>query len=328
MKAVVFSVLTGTVAAQLNLPVGALNIAAINQNDPEFAVCTDIADKISECVSDLGGTTGLTTADPIAVVECACCDGGRAIATSYSVCSDYLSEEGGFEARSQYSAYGDLYSACALQAECRGGSGSSGTTRTRVGGPVVTTTSTDDDDDRSTITSSASAEQTYATACEDMVGVFNSCSNKIDDFTELPFKDQASCYCCRGSSLTWTDQFDQYAKTCASWARTGEPETAYTVARSFATFCEQFTDACEGAATATEETTTTRGSSNSQATNDNDNDNNSDDESSTGNGNGNGNGQVTVTVEAAPTETDSSAPAVRVAMGAAFAAVLGMAIIL
>lgn len=88
-----------------------------------------------------------------------------------------------------------MYSACALQAECsRGGSGGgSGSSITRTGLTQATITSGDDDDDSPTITS-ISAEQTYATACVDMVGVFNSCSSKIDDFTDLPFPEQAACY--------------------------------------------------------------------------------------------------------------------------------------
>ncbi|KAF5026595.1 hypothetical protein F66182_1321 [Fusarium sp. NRRL 66182] len=91
------------------------------------------------------------------------------------------------------------------------------------------------------------AEQTYAAACVDMLDIFTSCTNKIDGFTTLAFREQASCYCCHtsGRSLVWTDEMDSHASTCAEWASTGEPDTAYSVAKTFATFCSQFSDVCE-----------------------------------------------------------------------------------
>ncbi|KAJ4265944.1 hypothetical protein NW762_003917 [Fusarium torreyae] len=129
-----------------------------------------------------------------------------------------------------------------------------------------------------TITSGGlSPEQTYAAACVDMIGVFQSCTSKIDGFTGLPFKEQASCYCCRTSrgSVAWTDEIDNYATTCADWAITGEPKTAYLgilfnfqlsdqtansnppVAKTFETFCEQYTDVCGTSETASESSFTT-----------------------------------------------------------------------
>ncbi|KAH6953557.1 hypothetical protein DER45DRAFT_648142 [Fusarium avenaceum] len=106
------------------------------------------------------------------------------------------------------------------------------------------------------------AVQTYAPACIDMLDVFASCTNKVDGFTTLAFQEQASCYCCRTSSrrLVWTDKFDNYASSCADWAVTGEPETAYSVAKTFATFCERFTDVCDASETVSEMSTTTEDS--------------------------------------------------------------------
>ncbi|KAL6915508.1 hypothetical protein FSHL1_006958 [Fusarium sambucinum] len=100
---------------------------------------------------------------------------------------------------------------------------------------------TDDDGDASV--------QTYAPGCVDMLDVFTSCTNKFDGFTTLPFKEQASCYCCRTSrrSVVWTDEIGTYASSCADWAITGEPDTAYSVAKTFETFCERFSDACDAA---------------------------------------------------------------------------------
>lgn len=102
MKAVIFSLLTGGVAAQFALPPNLLNIAVVDTDDAGFRTCTEVASQISSCVNILGGTDALQTADPLAVVECACCDDGSALAPAYSACSDYLSEEGGSQYRSEY----------------------------------------------------------------------------------------------------------------------------------------------------------------------------------------------------------------------------------
>ncbi|KAJ4130619.1 hypothetical protein NW754_009672 [Fusarium falciforme] len=91
------------------------------------------------------------------------------------------------------------------------------------------------------------AEQTYDEACVNMLGVFTDCTKRIDDFTELAFREQASCYCCHRSdgTPTWTDELGYYASDCVDWAVTGEPDTVYSVAKTFATFCERYTDVCD-----------------------------------------------------------------------------------
>lgn len=44
------------------------------------------------------------------------------------------------------------------------------------------------------VSSDGGAMQTYAPACIDMISLFTSCTSKIDGFTTLAFRDQASCY--------------------------------------------------------------------------------------------------------------------------------------
>ncbi|KAM0489905.1 hypothetical protein ACHAP8_012121 [Fusarium lateritium] len=110
---------------------------------------------------------------------------------------------------------------------------------------------TDDDGDASV--------QTYALACTDMLSVYTSCNNKIDGFTNLAFEEQASCYCCHTSRrrVVWTDEFGSYASSCADWASTGEPDTVYSIAKTFETICERFTDVCDASETVSELITTT-----------------------------------------------------------------------
>ncbi|KAM0562419.1 hypothetical protein ACHAPJ_002109 [Fusarium lateritium] len=353
MKSVVLSVLASGAAAQITMPLAGLGLgpelfqnAAINPSDPEYATCEQAVSIVQDCVSQVGGVDAAATADPTALVACACCDGRSNNAPIYSACSGYLSEEAP-ENTSQYQAYGTLYNACKLVPKCTGGSGSasgsnggSSVTRGSGGGsgdndssasaggsrPTATTT---EEDDTATITTSP-AEQTYASACVDMLSIFTSCSKKDREFTALPFKEQAECYCCRGSGtrLTWTDAMDNYASTCADWARTGEPDTAYNVAKTFATFCNHFTDVCSIAAARTSESeaTATEDSGSRQTEASSGDDSNSDATTSENN-----QGPVTVTVQPTTTESSDSgndASSARVGFGAVLVAVAALAIAL
>jgi hypothetical protein len=337
MKSVVLSVLASGAAAQITLgPLGGLGLspelfqnAAINPSDPEYATCQDAVSLVQKCVSSVGGLDAAPTADAEALVACACCDGSENAAPLYSVCSSYLEDEAP-ENTSQYEAYGTLYSACKIGgAKCTGGSGSaSGSSRSVIARPTATE---DDDEDRSTITTSP-AQQTYASACVDMLGIFTSCTAKDRDFTNLPFKEQAECYCCRGSGndLTWTDAMDNYARTCADWARTGESKTAYSVAKTFATFCERFSNVCEFAGAQTQgsdsdESTQASTTENSSSRQTDDSSDSNDNDSETSNNNA---GPVTVTVDAQPTETGNDATSARAGFGAVLAVIAALAITL
>ncbi|KAF4464624.1 hypothetical protein FALBO_8532 [Fusarium albosuccineum] len=329
MKAAVLSLLAGGAAAQINLGPNLLNVAAANPNDPGYASCTEAVSLVQDCVSSIGGLDAAATADPQALIGCACCDGRSNAAPIYGACSSYLEEEVP-DASSQYDAYGTLYMACSAEATCNGG------------GSLLTST-IKANEDSSTITASPSS-QTYAAACVDMLDIFTSCTKANRDFTELPFKEQAECYCCRGSGsdLTWTDEIDSAASTCANWARTGEPDTAYPVAKTFATFCQRFTDVCENAASKTEdaESTETEEASSteeddSRRTSDSSSGSGSDSDSDSDSGSATtseqNNNAVTVTVQ--PTATEGSdggnaAASLRVSLGAALAAVAAVALAL
>lgn len=347
MKTAVLSVLASGAAAQVTLgSLGALGLgpglfhnAAINPSDPEYATCQDAVSLVQKCVSSVGGLNAAPTADADALVACACCDGSENAAPLYSVCSSYLEEEAP-ENTSQYQAYGTLYSACKIGgAKCTGGSGSgSGSGGSGSSRPTITVG--DSDDDRSTITTQTSpAQQTYASACVDMLDIFTSCTAQDRDFTKLPFKEQAECYCCRGSGneLTWTDAMDKHAQTCADWARTGEPKTAYSVAKTFATFCERFSNVCEFAGAKTQasdseptEATATESSSSRQtdaSSDDSDNNDNNDNDNAS---NRDGPPTVTVTEPAQSSQTDagSDATSARAGVGAILAAFAALAIAL
>ncbi|KAF5672194.1 queuine trna-ribosyltransferase [Fusarium heterosporum] len=357
MKSVVLSVLASGAVAQitqgpfagldLGLGLGSQNfhVAAINPSDPEYATCQQAVGIVQGCVAAVGGAQAAQTADPQELVACACCDGSSNAAPIYSACSSYLAEEDAQDT-SQYEAYGTLYSACKIGARCTGsnsGSGGGGNSVTNslisksgsaIGSrPTTSASGFEQETDTPTITTGTSpAEQTYASACLDMLSVFSSCTAANRDFTELPFTEQAECYCCRGSGTrqTWTDSFDKYASTCADWARTGERETAYSVAKTFATFCERFTDVCSNAAARTQESRSVE-TTDASTTNDSGSRQTgaSDDDSDSAATSQQKEGPVTVTVSSSqPAETGNDASSARVGFGAVLAAVAILAVAL
>lgn len=105
MKGTILSsiIAASSVAAQMTVGLGLLNVAAINVNDPGYTTCSVVSDYLDSCVTSLGGTGALATADPTAILGCACCTDSTAIYPYFSACSSYLSEEGG-------PSYSDSYS--------------------------------------------------------------------------------------------------------------------------------------------------------------------------------------------------------------------------
>lgn len=163
-------------------------------------------------------------------------------------------------------------------------------------------------------------------------------------FVESSLTRYFSCRSALGGEVTWTDEIDTYASTCRDWAATittGDALTAYNgsyslytlyrlkilckcadnyeVAKTFATFCDHFSDACD---------ITTNGPSSTANNNPfppPDSTGSSGDSSAGGNG-----GQVTVTVtQPRPTTTShNAAPTARAGLAAGALAIAGFAIMI
>ncbi|KAI9152071.1 hypothetical protein HJFPF1_09294 [Paramyrothecium foliicola] len=298
--------------------------AAVNTNDPEYTICTNANSYLEFCINSLGGSSGLATAAPTALVGCVCCIEGTAISEAFSTCSSYLSaEEPSMSA--EYSAYETLYSICGLTS-CAAGS-----SRPSATGAASGTRGGDDDDDDETITSSiipasgtisipssitaTASLDDFPLECNSMLGLYESCSSKIDGFSAQPYRQQAECYC----RLVWTDELDGYAQTCRDWAETGDPSTFFPLASTFATFCDNFSDVCHGPATAAPEST------NSPSGDDDSND--SDDDS---NAAGDDDRETVTVTQSTPQETDRPGvgSAVRAGCAAAFAGAMGAALLM
>ncbi|PTB64671.1 hypothetical protein BBK36DRAFT_1170355 [Trichoderma citrinoviride] len=168
-------------------------------------------------------------------------------------------------------------------------------------------------------TTNTSPVITLASACIQMVGIFQECTSATPSFTDLPFGEQAYCYCCRTAldgHVTWTDEIETYASTCLDWAATagkGEPETASNVAKTMATFCDHFSDVCTISSTTTAPSSSTATDDSSFPPPD-----------ATGDSTASG-GPATVTVTRAATTTTSgnAAPTARVGLAAGVLAIAG-----
>lgn len=137
----------------------------------------------------------------------------------------------------QPAAFGRIYSICGVN---RGVCGGSAASATAVSGKETA--------DRLTTAAGSEPTESYAPACNSLVGLFQSCSMEIPGFADLSLGRQASCYWyvpARGSrwrppltsryscatargQASWTDEFDKHAQTCRGWARDSGPRSVYT----------------------------------------------------------------------------------------------------
>lgn len=84
MRSAAFTLFAAGAAAQFTLPPLA-NFAAVNDDS-----CGTVAPVITSCYSKFGGSNGMLTADPNAIIGCACCTAGSNLAPAYSGCSSEL----------------------------------------------------------------------------------------------------------------------------------------------------------------------------------------------------------------------------------------------
>ncbi|VUC37605.1 unnamed protein product [Clonostachys rosea] len=279
MRSAAFALFAAGAAAQFTLPPLA-NFAAVNDDS-----CGTVAPVITSCYSKFGGSNGMLTADPNAIIGCACCTAGSNLAPAYSGCSSELRPS----SSSAAGVYGSLYSICQLGATCGGStatatrSGSSSSSRSSASASASASgssrTITSAPSTRTSASSSANASGN-SQACYDMLDMYSQCVSSTKGFSDLPFQSQAPCYCCESArnTVTWHDDLDNYAATCAQWASSVETSVysgmfrlfyskaivssnTPTVASRFASFCHQFSDACDSVATSTSSSSSSRSTS-------------------------------------------------------------------
>ncbi|KAL9468536.1 hypothetical protein ACSS6W_010230 [Trichoderma asperelloides] len=290
--ALLLPVLASGVAAQhLTLPLvdyGAV-VDAVNPNDPGYQICTDVAQFVSACVVKAGGTAALSTANPVSLAECACCVGTTDVAPAYSSCANYLVSEAP-QLTSQISACG------ASPQLCLGNSGGNS-----GGGGSVTEQS------EPSATPKSSQPQSPPPAASTSIPSPASSPSKIPQQTSATGG---------GSTSPATTGSAASAVTTLAPACTSMVDIFEQLAKTFATFCQHFSDACA---------VTTNGPSS------NTNNNPFPPPDSTGSsGNGGDGGQVTVTVTRPPPTTTShnAAPTARAGLAAGALAIAGFAIMI
>lgn len=311
-----------TLPPSLRLPM--VNVANVG-------ACSIVAERALDCFTDFGGSEeDLFNADVDELLACACCDGTDNLASAYSACSTYMTDEMP-SLSTDADAYGSIYPLCSLQTACSsatdssstddGGddddeeSGSSGPSITATGSGEINPSATNTDIEE--LTSGMVTD--VPTACLSVFGAFSSCTRATPGFENMPYIEQAPCYCCvsRGDNVWWTDDIDEYASTCADWAVTGEPDTDtyFPVASTFASFCKNFSNVCEDATSTSEPT--------SEPTDDDDDTENNDDETTTETEETGG----STATEEDPAEESGSGALLRVSVVTAVATLLALLIV-
>ncbi|KAK1755839.1 hypothetical protein QBC47DRAFT_198026 [Echria macrotheca] len=200
-------------AGPVNVKVVNKVVVAADVSDPEISACVTADAVLSSCVA-----SGLleTTAPTASAKDCLCCYGGHEIVSDYSSCATYIAKSYPTETAA-FSTVSVLYAICATGTCPYGGAAATPTLP-----PAASRAST----------TSAPA------GCTSFVSIFNSCSDKLDGFSTLPLSDLASCFC-YDKSGNYNTRFDNYASSCAPFAKTADPQD-YSVISALGTFCEDY----------------------------------------------------------------------------------------
>ncbi|GAB1316598.1 hypothetical protein MFIFM68171_06808 [Madurella fahalii] len=192
--------------------------AAIDEDDGLRACATADA-VISSCYS--AGV--LETDAPMAEFEnCMCCQSSTPVVSAYSDCAEYIySSASGSEASTVLEAVSMLWGVCSEA----GGGVCAGGTATQTVPPAATRTRGSGDDD----------DVVAPAGCSSMMSIYNSCSEEID-FQTARISEVAECFCYDRSG-SFNTRFEDYASSCAPFARTAVPED-YEVISGFQTICD------------------------------------------------------------------------------------------
>ncbi|KXX74549.1 hypothetical protein MMYC01_209227 [Madurella mycetomatis] len=190
--------------------------AAIDEDDGLRACATADA-VINSCYS----AGALETDAPIAEFEnCMCCQSNTPISSAYGDCAEYISSSvSGSDASTVLEAVSILWGVCsdAGRGVCAGGFA----TQTQ---PAA-----------STRTRGSSSDVTAPAGCTSMMAIYSSCSEEID-FQTARLGEVAECFC-QDRSGSFDTRFEDYASSCAPFARTAVPED-YEVISAFQTICD------------------------------------------------------------------------------------------
>ncbi len=168
-------------------------IHALAAADPSLQACTTASEVVSYC-NDIQPTGS-------ALASCLCCYNGDGLMDPvYSSCENYIVTSLPSDTE-DYEVLTTLLSYCSAASAEGFDCGSVASTPTTTGGG-----------------GGGAADKA---ACTSFASVYSSCSDSIDDFTDLPDAEAASCLCYKGGK--YTTVFDDYLSSCGVWAKTGDP---------------------------------------------------------------------------------------------------------
>ncbi|KAL2131123.1 hypothetical protein VTI74DRAFT_5534 [Chaetomium olivicolor] len=197
-----------------NVAAGAVNAAAGYDG---YVACLVADDRIDACYSS--GVLA-STAPAASAQSCICCAGTTPLAASYSACASYIANDVGQpDASTVFEAVSRLWVGCSAAS----GNYCAGHTAA-VNGPTKTATA-------------PAVDITVPPECSSMMTIYNSCSMEID-FSTARAREAASCLCYDRSG-SFNTEFEDYARTCAVFAKTVVPQD-YTVMTRLATICEDY----------------------------------------------------------------------------------------
>ncbi|KAK3939848.1 hypothetical protein QBC46DRAFT_139199 [Diplogelasinospora grovesii] len=221
----------------VNVHVIELVVAAASTTDPGLLAC----DTAGYIVSSCSAAGSLASTVPTASLEaCLCCYKGAELAFEYSSCASYIANSVP-KSTDAFTLASGVYSICAgagtQLCDAAGGGGGGG-----GGGGSTPKTSAVSSATRVASSTKQQAQTTAAAAapagCTSLINVYSSCSENVPNFTAQPASKLASCFCYDGSG-TYNTKFDDYASSCAPWAKTADP-TDYSLIQVFETFCAAF----------------------------------------------------------------------------------------
>jgi len=192
---------------------GKINVAAVRPvvaaaavTDAEISACASADVVLSACVASGYLDDGAPTAS---AKSCLCCYKGLTLIDEYSSCSTYISKSFPTETAA-FATISLLYGICET-GTCAAGATPASTRATTT--PTVTPPA----------------------GCTSFVSVYESCTSKVPGGAVTKMAD-CLCYDLVGKYNT---KFDDYANSCAPFAKTAVP-TEYSIISALGSFCKEF----------------------------------------------------------------------------------------
>lgn len=176
-------------------------IAAAVATDSGSDACSTAIDALNNCIA----ITSFDSLPEATQAACLCCDSGSGLELDgiYSNCASYI-EDNFPRSTDEYSLNSAAATYCAV----------AGPTCPNGGGLAT-----------GTATATSGGDDAVPAACTNAISIASSCADELPGIATMRDSDIASCVCYTdaGTTSTFTTAFDDYASSCAVWAKTADP---------------------------------------------------------------------------------------------------------